>query len=68
MNNEEQHEKRELQQTLVGLKEILTDLTSGEIRIALARLEERVHAHGRLIAALGGAISLIAGALAILAD
>tara|TARA_Y100001963_G_scaffold101588_1_gene139753 strand:+ start:1828 stop:2034 length:207 start_codon:yes stop_codon:yes gene_type:complete len=68
MNEEERHEKRELQQTLVGLKEILSDLTSGEIKITLARLEERVHAHGKLIAALGGAISLIAGALAVLAD
>lgn len=66
--DDDRHEKRELQQTLVGLKEMLADLTNGEIRITLARLEERVKAHSKLIAALGGAISLIAGALAILAD
>lgn len=38
------------------------------IEIRLVRVEEGLKSHGRLLAALGAALSVVAGALAVLAD
>ena len=77
------HRHRELLETLYGLREILRGEIGPErrrdfdqmlrvdgelVEVRFARLEERVRSHGRLHAAFGAALSIIAGALAVLAD
>lgn len=63
---DQEHLRREREETRRGWMEIFTD--ASEIRIHLARLEERIAGHGKLIAALAAAIGTIAGALAVLAE
>ncbi len=65
-DKEQEHLRREAEETRRGWIEILSD--ASEVRIHLARLDERVAGHGKLIAALGAAIGAVAGALVALAD
>jgi len=65
------HEERELLHTLAGLRDMLKDIlfTDGEpLLVRIARLEEKLRGHGKLILALGAAIGAVAGAIAVLAD
>ena len=66
------HDQRELLHTLSGLKDMLKDVLYGadgeSLQVKLARLEERLSGHARLIAAIGAAIGALAGALVVLAD
>lgn len=65
-----EHDSREILETIYGLREMLQDSLheTHVFEIRLARLEERFRSHGRLIAALGAALAVIASALSILAD
>ena len=65
------HEERELLHTLAGLRDMLKDIlfTDGEpLLVRIARLEEKLRGHGKLIVALGAAIGAVAGTIAVLAD
>ena len=66
------HEERELLHTLSGLKEMLKDVLYGvdgeSLQVRIARIEEQIGGHAKLIAALGAAFGALAGALVVLAD
>tara|TARA_B100001250_G_scaffold465_1_gene415 strand:- start:1939 stop:2154 length:216 start_codon:yes stop_codon:yes gene_type:complete len=70
-------------QTLIGLREIIREelgarnredfdrfiRVGGELlEVRLARIDERLRSHGRLIGGIGAILTVLAGALAVLAD
>lgn len=55
------HDKREQEETRLGWVEILSDIA--DMRVHIARLDERISGHGKLIAGIGAILSLIAAAL-----
>jgi hypothetical protein len=77
------HQHRELLETLYGLREMIRGSVGQEQRrdldrlirvegelleVRFVRVEERLKSHGRLLGALGAALSVVAAALAVLAD
>ena len=60
------HDKREQEETRLGWVEILNDISN--MRVHLARLDERISGHGKLMAGIGAILSLIAAALIALVD
>lgn len=80
MSDESLHKHRELLETYVGLAQILRESTMSRdfnhfenakdelIAVRLARIDERLANLRLLVGALAGALSVMAGAIAILAD